>query len=86
MNVKLLTCLLILTLSVCFVRGQVSNETEVPEQIASEGILVEEDIIDAEISIRVPESSIQPRTRTEELSYMLNYFREIILQSNRQLY
>jgi hypothetical protein len=56
------------------------------ERLKPDSIYVEEEIIDAEVFIRVPESSVQPRTRTEELDFTLNYLRRVLIESNKELY
>lgn len=49
-------------------------------------VVVDEEIFEDEIVERVPESTIQPRTRTDEINFTLNYLRQLLMQSNKHLY
>jgi len=68
-----------------FIMGQTSGQPSTQETEVVD-IIIDDDIIDTEVIIRVPEASIQPRTRTEEIDFTLNYLRLLIVESNKQLY
>jgi len=77
---------LVLTIQPSFVFSQETDYEIDTEHVRPDSIYVEEEIIDAEVFIRVPESSVQPRTRTEELNFTLNYLRRVLIESNKELY
>lgn len=58
--------------------GQVTNRSNI--------ILIEEEIFEADIEIRVPEGAVLPRRRVEEISYSLRFLQEQFIKSNRLLY
>jgi hypothetical protein len=88
-TLKIMTGLLFLLLTVSMLSGQ-ANEQQDTQTIAlpvgSDSVIFDDDVVEAEIIIRVPESSIQPRTKTEEIDFTLNYLRQLIINSNQELY
>jgi len=76
----------LLSITLFSLQGQTIQSEEATQTVQSSEVFVDEDIIEAEIVIRVPESSIQPRTRTEEIDFTLNYLRKIVLESNKELF
>ncbi len=76
----------LLSITLFSLQGQTIQSEEATQTVQSSEVFVDEDIIEAEIVIRVPESSIQPRTRTEEIDFTLNYLGKIVLESNKELF
>ena len=78
--------ILLLTLALYPLLGEEEAEVVTDQLDAGEEIIVDEEIIEAEIIIRVPETSILPRTKTEQIEFTLNYLRQLIIESNKHLY
>jgi hypothetical protein len=81
--IVLLAILIVFVLSVSLI-AQESGQTTTRR--GGTRVLVDTEVFDDEIVERIPEASIQPRTRTDEINFTLNYLREILLESNKELY